>query len=107
MTEIVSGVAETATTTTTTSTTTSTTATTEERVRMVHEDIVTNQDSSEERKELRLKQHYMRVDVDLIKGVLEEVIVNTVEKKGEEDEERRISSKKEDWWLRKWYKRMG
>ena len=95
MTEGVSGVAETAETTTTTSTT----ATTEERVRMGHEDIAKNQDSSEEQKELRLKQHYMRVNVDLIKGVVEEVIVNIVEK-----EEEGI---KEDRWMRKMYKRMG
>ena len=62
-----------------------------------------------EDREFGFKQHYMRVNVDLIKGVLEEVIVNIVEKKKgeEEDEERRKSRSKEDRWLRKWYKRMG
>ena len=55
-----------------------------------------------------MEKHYMRVNVDLIKGVLEEVMVSIVEKKrGDEDEERSRNSRKEDRWLRKWYKRMG
>ena len=55
-----------------------------------------------------MEKHYMRVNVDLIKGVLEEVMVNIVAKKnGDEGEERSRNSRKEDRWLRKWYKRMG
>ena len=54
-------------------------------------------DIGEERMDRQLK-HYMRVNVDLIEGVLKEVIVNyDKEEKGG----------KEERWLRKWYKRMG
>ena len=54
-------------------------------------------DIEEERMDRHLK-HYMRVNVDLIEGVLKEVIVNyDKEEKGG----------KEERWLRKWYKRMG
>ena len=55
-------------------------------------------DIGEERMDRQLK-HYMRVNVDLIKGVEEEVIVKIVAKEEE--------SIKEDRWMRKMYKRMG
>ena len=89
MTERASGVAETTTTTTAE----------EDWVRTGQEDLVKVQDTA---KELQLKQHYMRVNVDLIKGVVEEVIVNIVEK----EQERRNRSK-EARWMRKLYKRIG
>ena len=88
MTDRASGVAETTTTTTA-----------EEGVGMGQEGLVKGQDTA---KELQLKQHYMRVNVDLIKGVVEEVIVNIVEK----EQERRNRSK-EARWMRKLYKRIG
>ena len=54
-------------------------------------------DIGEERMDSQLK-HYMRVNVDIIEGVLKDVIVNyDKEEKGG----------KEERWLRKWYKRMG
>ena len=55
-------------------------------------------DLGEKRMNRQLK-HYMRVNVDLIEGVLKEVIVVRYDK--EEKDSR------EDRWLRKWYKRMG
>ena len=85
MTDRASGVAETTTTTTAE----------EDWVRTGQEDLVKVQDTA---KELQLKQHYMRV----IKGVVEEVIVNIVEK----EQERRNRSK-EARWMRKLYKRIG
>ena len=74
-----------------------------------NEDISTGKMGRELRGNEGLEKHlYMRVNVDLIKGVLEEVMVNIVEKKkGDEDEKRKRNSRKEDRWLRKWYKRMG
>ena len=89
MTDRASGVAETTTTTTAE----------EDWVRTGQEDLVKVQDTA---KELQLKQHYMRANVDLIKGVVEEVIVNIVEK----EQERRNRSK-EARWMRKLYKRIG
>ena len=88
MTERASGVAETTTTTAE-----------EDWVRTGQEDLVKVQDTA---KALQLKQHYMRANVDLIKGVVEEVIVNIVEK----EQERRNRSK-EARWMRKLYKRIG
>ena len=93
----------------------SATTLTKEGVQMGEEGYVKNEDIATGKRDRELRGHeglekrYMRVNVDLIKGVLEEVIVNIVEKKkDEEDEERsRNSSRKEERWLRKWYKRMG